>query len=158
MRTFCFETCQRIPRPRPEVFEFFSNAANLETITPPWLSFRIETPLPIAMRAGVLIDYRLRVHGIPLRWRTRIATWNPPHQFVDEQLRGPYQLWHHEHVFEETGGGTMMRDRVTYAVLGGSLINRLFVRKDLEAIFAYRARCIVECLKPGPQPQSRPLA
>lgn len=140
MRTFRFEASQFIPRPRAEVFQFFSDAANLEAITPPWLKFHVVTPPPLEMRGGTLIDYRLRVHGVPLRWRTRIAIWDPPHRFVDDQLRGPYRLWHHEHVFEEAPGGTRMHDRVQYAIAGGAIINRLFVRRDVERIFTYRAR------------------
>jgi len=140
MRTFRFEASQFIPRPRAEVFQFFSDAANLEAITPTWLKFHVVTPSPIEMREGTLIDYHLRVHGVPLRWRTRIAIWDPPHRFVDDQLRGPYRLWHHEHVFEEAPAGTRMHDRVQYAIVGGSIINRLFVRRDVERIFTYRAR------------------
>jgi ligand-binding SRPBCC domain-containing protein len=140
MKTFQLEASQLVPRPRADVFAFFSDVANLESLTPPWLNFHIVTPTPIRMEVGALIDYRLRVHGIPLRWRTRISVWEPQRRFVDEQLRGPYRLWHHEHVFEDIKGGTRMHDRVTYAVWGGALINRLFVRKDVEKIFAYRAQ------------------
>lgn len=149
MKTFLFEASQWIPRPRPEVFQFFSDVCNLEAITPPWLNFHIETPTPIEMRTGTMIDYRLRVHGIPLRWRTRIAAWEPDRCFVDEQLRGPYRVWHHEHRFEEADGGTRMRDRVRYAVVGGAWVNRLFVRKDVERIFAYRSKQLTELFTPG---------
>jgi len=140
MKPFRFEASHFVPRPRHEVFLFFSDATNLEAITPPWLNFHIETPSPIEMRQGALIDYRLRVHGLPMRWRTRIAIWDPPHRFVDDQVRGPYRLWHHEHVFEEAKGGTWMHDRVHYAVRGGILIDRLFIRRDVKRIFAYRAQ------------------
>ena len=92
------------------------------------------------MGEGALIDYRLRVRGIPMRWRTRIDVWDPPHRFVDEQLRGPYRLWVHEHTFENVDGGTLMRDRVRYAVWGGALVNWLVVRRDVEKIFAYRTK------------------
>lgn len=139
MNTFLFETEQVIPRPRDEVFAFFADATNLQSITPPWLQFHIETLEPIRMGTGVMIDYRLRVRGIPLRWRTRINVWEPPHRFVDEQIRGPYRLWVHEHTFDEVEGGTLIRDRVRYAVIGGALVNRLVVRRDVERIFAYRA-------------------
>ena len=142
MKTFRFEASQFVPRPREEIFEFFSNAANLEAITPPWLSFHIVTPKPIQMHEGALIDYRLRVHGIPLRWRTRITLWEPPHRFMDEQLRGPYRLWQHEHAFEQVDGGCLMQDRVNYAVIGGALVNRWFVRRDVERIFNYRTQRI----------------
>ena len=139
MKTFQFEATQLITRPRGEVFAFFSDAANLEAITPTWLKFVICSPQPITLRRGTLIDYRLRVHGVPIRWRSLISVWEPPARFVDEQVRGPYRLWHHEHRFEEVEGGTNVHDRVRYAPLGGALINSLFVRRDVERIFAYRA-------------------
>lgn len=138
MRESLFETELWLPRPRAEVFSFFADAANLERITPPWLSFHILTPGPIEMREGTLIDYRLSVRGIPLRWRTRIELWQPPEGFVDVQLRGPYRLWHHTHEFEERDGGTLCRDRVRYAVPGGWLVDRLLVRRDVERIFRHR--------------------
>lgn len=131
-----------LPCPRAEVFPFFADARNLETLTPPWLHFEVLTPEPIAMRAGVRIDYRLRVHGIPLRWQSEISVWEPPVRFVDEQRRGPYRLWHHEHTFEERDGGTLCGDVVRYAAPGGPLrplIERLLVRRDVERIFAFRA-------------------
>ena len=127
-----------LPRPRPEVFAFFAEARNLEAITPPWLKFEVLTPAPIAMRAGTLIDYRLRLHGFPIRWRTEITLWEPPVRFADTQLRGPYRLWEHTHTFVEKDGGTLCRDEVRYAVPGGALIERLFVRRDVERIFAHR--------------------
>lgn len=127
-----------LPRPRPEVFAFFSEARNLEAITPPWVKFEVLTPAPIEMRAGTLIDYRLRVHGFPLRWRTEITAWDPPFRFADSQLRGPYRRWVHTHTFEEKDGGTLCGDNVSYAVPGGALIERLFVRRDVERIFAFR--------------------
>lgn len=144
---FRFETSVWLLRPRGEVFTFFSDAANLEAITPPWLNFHILTPPPIVMRAGALIDYRLRVHGLPLRWRTRIVVWEPPFRFVDEQLRGPYRRWVHEHTFEERDGGTLCGDRVEYDVPGGRLIERLFVRRDVERIFAHRKERLTEMFR-----------
>jgi ligand-binding SRPBCC domain-containing protein len=96
------------------------------------------------MRAGTEIDYRLRIHGVPLRWRTRIESWQPERRFVDVQLRGPYRLWHHTHEFEEVAGGTLCRDVVRYAVPGGRLVDRLFVRRDVERIFEFRRRALVE--------------
>jgi ligand-binding SRPBCC domain-containing protein len=128
-----------LPSPRGQVFSFFADAANLEAITPPWLSFQIVTPSPIEMRPGALIDYRLRIRGIPARWRTRIAAWQPPNRFVDEQLRGPYRQWIHEHIFEPMDGGTLTRDVVRYAAPFDFLVHRWMVRPDIERIFAYRS-------------------
>ena len=127
-----------LPRPPAEIFPFFAEAKNLQRITPPWLDFSILTPPPIEMRAGALIDYRLKVHGIPLRWRTEITAWEPPTRFVDEQVRGPYRVWRHTHTFEAKDGGTLCRDEVEYAAIGGVLIEKLFVRRDVERIFRHR--------------------
>lgn len=138
-----------LPRPIGEVFAFFADAGNLEAITPPWLRFRIVTPRPIAMRAGALIDYGLRLHGIPMRWRTEITAWEPPHRFVDEQLRGPYRLWRHEHTFREEDGGTRVRDEVRYRVLGGPLVEPWLVRPDLRRIFTFRTEKMQELLGPS---------
>lgn len=138
MKTYHLDTELWLPRPRAEVFEFFSDAGNLERITPPWLNFEILTPQPIELKAGTLIDYRLRLYGVPIRWRTEIAEWNPPHQFVDQQLRGPYSLWHHTHRFEERDGGTLCSDEVRYRPFGGALVQWLYVRREVERIFAYR--------------------
>lgn len=131
-----------LPRPRNVVFPFFANARNLETITPAWVQFQILTPGEIEMRPGALIDYRIRIHGIPVRWRTEITLWDPPYRFVDVQLRGPYRRWVHTHTFEEHPEGTRCLDHVEYAVWGGSLINRLFVRRDVERIFRYRTQAL----------------
>lgn len=138
MRVYRYSSELRLPRSREEVFPFFADAANLELITPPWLRFRVLTPRPITLRPGALIDYRLGVRGIPFRWRTEITVWEPPVRFADRQLRGPYRLWEHEHVFEETESGTVCRDHVRYAVPGGALVHRLLVKRDVERIFAYR--------------------
>jgi ligand-binding SRPBCC domain-containing protein len=143
---------QRLAHPIAEVFAFFGDARNLEAITPPLLRFRVmdSGADAIAMGPGALIRYRLRVRRMPVGWLTVIREWDPPLRFVDEQLRGPYALWHHTHTFEALDdGGTLMRDVVRYALpLGalGELVRRLFVRRDLEAIFDYRARRIVELL------------
>lgn len=142
MRKKTFEQEIWLPRPREEVFRFFSDARNLETLTPPWLRFRIATERPIEMGVGTEIDYRLRIHGVPMRWRSSIDLWEPPHRFVDRQLRGPYRLWVHLHEFEERDGGTLCRDEVEYAVPGGELVDRLFVRRDLERIFRFRAETL----------------
>lgn len=132
---------QFIPRPRAEVFDFFSKAENLDFLTPPWLHFRILTPLPIAMHCGTLIRYRIRWRLVPVGWTTEIKVWDPPFRFVDQQLKGPYRLWHHTHAFEETADGTRMTDEVRYALPWGplgSLAHACIVRRDLEAIFDYR--------------------
>ncbi len=142
MTTHIFETELWLPATREQVFPFFADARNLESITPPWLNFHVITPGEIPMRAGALIDYRLRIHGLPVHWRTEIAAWEPPFRFVDQQLRGPYRQWIHTHVFEEQNGGTRCRDHVAYAVPGGAIVNRLFVRRDVEKIFAYRAMAL----------------
>lgn len=138
MREFLFQSKIWLAKRREEIFPFFADAANLEKLTPPLLRFEILTPQPIPMQAGTLIDYRLRVHGVPLKWRTRISAWEPPFRFVDEQLRGPYRQWIHEHRFEEENGGTLCVDTVRYAVWGGALVNALVVKRDVAKIFAYR--------------------
>jgi len=129
-----------LEHPRDEVFPFFSDALNLEEITPPWLRFRIVSKLPIQMNEGAEIEYRLRIRGIPIGWRSRITTWDPPHRFVDEQVRGPYRIWIHEHLFIEDSGGTLCEDNVRYVPRGGALINALFVERDVQKIFAYRSQ------------------
>lgn len=144
MKTFLFKSELWLARPRNEVFPFFAEARNLETITPPWLRFEILTPYPIEMRPGAVIDYRLRVHGFPIRWRTEITEWQPPHRFVDQQLRGPYHMWHHTHTFLEHDGGTLCRDEVVYRPVGGALINWLFVQRDVKKIFAFRQKVLAQ--------------
>ena len=138
MKTFVYKSSIWLPRPLDEVFEFFSDAANLEVLTPPWLNLSISTPTPIEMRPGTLIDYRLRFRGVPLRWRSEITVWDPPHRFADVQVKGPYRQWVHEHSFVEQDGGTLAGDRVAYAVWGGALANKLVIRRDVERIFDYR--------------------
>lgn len=132
---------QVLGRPLHEVFAFFAGARNLERLTPPWLSFQVLTPEPITMRVGMLIDYRLRIHGIPLHWTTRIDEWEPEGAFVDRQIAGPYRLWHHRHSFRAQGDTTVVSDTVDYALpfgILGETAHRLFVRRDLERIFAHR--------------------
>lgn len=131
-----------LPLPSEELFPFFADNANLDAITPPWLNFRVVTPPPIVMREGALIDYKLRVRGIPLRWQTRINVWEPPHRFVDEQLRGPYRQWMHEHTFEARDGGTLARDVVRYAVPLDFLVYRWLVQPDIENIFRHRSAAL----------------
>lgn len=150
MKEYILETELWLPRSRDEIFPFFAEARNLETLTPPWLRFEVLTPAPITMRPGALIDYRLRVHGVPLRWRTEIAEWQPPQRFVDVQVRGPYRLWHHTHTFEAREGGTLCGDRVRYWPRGGAVINWLLVRRDVERIFAFRRRRMQELFGGGP--------
>jgi len=150
VKEFLFEAETWLPRPRPEVFSFFADAQNLEPLTPPWLNFEVLTPAPILKRPGTLIDYLIRVHGVPIGWRTEIVEWSPPQSFVDTQLRGPYRLWHHTHWFEERDGGTVCGDRVRYFPRGGALINWLFVRRDVERIFQYRQRRLREIFPPKP--------
>ena len=140
---------QHLSRGREQAFEFFGDARNLEAITPPWLHFRVVTGEPIEMRPGTLIEYRLRLHGVPLRWLTRIEEWDPPRRFVDVQLFGPYRVWHHTHTFEHNGDGTLMSDEVRYALpLGplGDVAHRLLVRGELERIFEFRQRRVAELL------------
>lgn len=131
-------------RSLPEVFAFFAGAENLNLLTPPWLHFSILTPLPIEMRQGTVIRYRLRLRGFPVRWDSEITEWEPPLRFTDMQIRGPYRLWVHRHRFEETPEGTLVTDTVTYRVPGGSLVNRLFVAGELRRIFAYRKAKLLE--------------
>lgn len=144
-------TSIRLPLPIVDVFDFFGNASNLEKITPPELHFRIITSLPILMGEGTLIDYRLRLFGVPLLWKTRIAVWEPPYRFVDEQLSGPYHTWIHTHRFTEVQGSTLMEDMVTYRLpfrLLGEAAYPL-VRLELNRIFGYRRQAIWRILVGG---------
>ena len=135
---------QRLPGTPEEVFPFFSDADNLEAITPPWLAFHVVTPRPIDMGVGTLIEYKLRLRGIPVSWLTRIEVWEPGVRFVDAQLSGPYKLWHHTHEFEPDGdSGTIMRDVVRYALPYwplGEVAHALLVKRDLARIFDFRAQ------------------
>jgi ligand-binding SRPBCC domain-containing protein len=135
-----------VPRPRYEVFAFFGDAANLERITPPFLRFRVLTPPPIAMRPGTLIDYRLSLHRVPLRWRTEIEAWEPPHRFVDRQLHGPYRQWVHTHTFSDKDGGTQVEDQVLYRLRGPSpftrMVHGLLVGPDTRQIFEFRHQAL----------------
>jgi ligand-binding SRPBCC domain-containing protein len=149
MRVHVLQREQRLDRSRDEVFAFFADAFNLEALTPPLLGFEVLTPRPIEMAAGTRIRYRLRVHGVPVRWLTEIREWAPPERFVDAQLRGPYSLWEHTHEFEALpGGGTLIRDTVRYRpILGplGVLVLPL-VRRDLRTIFDFRSDAVSRLL------------
>ncbi len=146
MNTFTLSTELLIEKPIDEVFSYFSDAHNLVEITPPRMKLVVLTPHPIEMQVGTLIDYRVKLRGIPLRWQSEITEWNPPHKFVDEQRKGPYRAWIHTHIFDETEQGTMVMDRVEYAVLGGQIVDKLFVRPDLHQIFEYRSKRLQEIL------------
>jgi ligand-binding SRPBCC domain-containing protein len=130
-----------LPAKRDEVFRFFSDAANLEHLTPPWLHFRVLTPGPIQIRRGTIIDYRLRLRGFPIGWQSAITAWEPPHRFVDEQRRGPYRRWIHQHEFLAERGGTTVRDSVEYELPLAS-VTRWFVQRDVERIFSYRSHVL----------------
>jgi ligand-binding SRPBCC domain-containing protein len=138
MRTLESETW--LPACIDEIFAFFSDIRNLERLTPAWLRFHVVTP-PVAMGVGTLIDYRLKIHGLPVHWRSEITAWEPPHGFVDEQRKGPYKKWVHTHIFEARDGGTLIRDHVEYQVPGficEPLLHRFMVGPDLKVVFAHR--------------------
>ncbi|HEY0391240.1 MAG TPA: SRPBCC family protein [Solirubrobacterales bacterium] len=147
------ERSQRVEVPVERAFAFYGDSRNLEPLTPPWLHFEVTTPGPLKLRSGALLDYKLKLHGVPIRWRTLIEAWEPPLRFVDRQAKGPYTLWEHTHLFEPDGNGaTVIRDRVRYAIpLGplGTLAHRLFVRRDLERIFDFRRDAVAERLPAG---------
>jgi ligand-binding SRPBCC domain-containing protein len=140
---YLLQRSQRIPIPVEDAFAFYADTLNLEPMTPPWLHFRVLNREALRMEAGALLHYRLKLHGFPIRWTTRIESWEPPSGFVDTQLKGPYRLWEHTHTFEADGEtATVIHDRVRYALpLGplGWVAHRLFVRRDLERIFDFRA-------------------
>jgi ligand-binding SRPBCC domain-containing protein len=146
-RRWQLEQTQLVPKPRSEVFAFFSDAYNLERLTPVFLGFKILTPGPIEMRPGAIIDYSLRLYGVPVKWKTRIEVFEPETRFVDSQLEGPYRYWQHLHEFEEVEQGTRMRDVVNYELPFGPLGTvalALFVRGSLERIFRYRRQAITD--------------
>ena len=148
-----YQTEMWIDAPIGKVFEFFSDPANLEQITPPWLKFKMMPFEHLSIGPGTIIDYRLRLHGVPITWQSEITEWNPPNHFVDVQKKGPYRHWTHTHEFDEAGTGTFVRDSVDYKVPGGYLIDRVFVRKDIERIFTYRKSKLRELMMAAPADQ-----
>ena len=137
-----FESELWLARPRDEVFAFFSNAANLETLTPPWLHFHVLNPAAV-IHQGVRIDYRLRLHGVPLQWQSEISRWDPPSSFVDEQRKGPYRRWVHTHTFTAERGGTRVGDAVDFEVPFGWLVGGLVMR-EVTKIFAFRQQALLQ--------------
>ena len=139
---------QWVPSPLEKVFAFFSDAKNLEVLTPPWVHFRVLHMSTPAIQEGTLIDYRLRIKGIPIKWQSRIVEWTPNVGFVDVQTKGPYAIWHHTHAFEKSGGGTLMRDKVKFAVPLGAIGKFLvggMVSRDVNKIFQFRKVAIESC-------------
>lgn len=161
MDDYLIERSLVIHRPLEETFAFFENAENLEKITPENLNFEILSPLPIEMKSGALIDYKLRLFGVPFQWQTRIEEYDPPHKFVDTQVSGPYAKWHHTHLFYEVPEGTLCIDRVLYLPpLGplGTLANAIFVRSTVDDIFNYRTKRLLELLGPATEASERDAA
>ena len=154
MRVYVLEQTQRVEMSPAEAFDFYGDALNLEPLTPPWLHFEVITPRPLTLQQGTLLEYRLKLHRVPLRWRTLIEIWEPPLRFVDTQEKGPYSLWEHTHLFEADGqGATVIHDRIRYAIPYGplgSLAHRLFVRRDLERIFEFRGAAVAKLLGSSP--------
>ena len=148
-----YQTEMWVDAPIDKVFAFFSDPANLEQITPPWLKFKMLTTERLSIGRGTIIDYRLRLHGIPITWKSEITEWNPPNNFIDVQKKGPYRYWAHTHEFIESGTGTFVRDSVDYKVPGGYLVDRLLVRKDIERIFTYRKSKLRELMTAQPVDQ-----
>ena len=138
MKEFLLQRSVVVPGSLRKVFSFFADPANLEQLTPPWLGFTILQASTPTTQQGTTINYRLRIRGIPLRWQSIISNSNPPHSFVDEQVRGPYRSWHHTHNFVQLDNGVRVEDLVRYSVPGGRLAHWLFIRRDLERIFDYR--------------------
>jgi ligand-binding SRPBCC domain-containing protein len=159
---YTLTTWQWLPLPRDRVFGFFSDAFNLERITPDLLRFRVLTPAPIEMCAGALIDYRLSLRGLPMRWRSEITEWEPPSRFADTQRRGPYREWHHTHTFEERDGGTFVTDAVRYRLIGPGLltraVNTLLVAPDIRRIFAFRHDALERALDLEGRTKSGPVS
>src|SRR5918996_1428715 len=161
MRVYGFERHQAVPVSLEDAFAFYGDADNLEQITPPWLRFRILDPRPGMLSAGARLEYSLVLHRFPIRWITEIDVWEPPHRFVDHQVRGPYRLWEHTHTFAPVPGGTLLIDRVRYAIPYGPLgmlAQVAFVRRDLRRIFNYRRDAVAALLGDGAATLSRPCS
>jgi len=144
LKTTTLHTSQWLPDSIEKIFEFFSNPENLERLTPSKLQFQMLTPTPVEMKEGLELEYKLKVHNIPLRWTSLITNWDPPNQFVDEQLKGPYKSWVHTHKFTPCGSGTQVEDHVQFRVPGGRLLEKLIVQKDLASVFNYRQQLLTE--------------
>ena len=147
---FAFQSEQWIPSPPKDVFPFFGEAKNLEQITPPWLKFQILKQPEGSIDSGAIIDYKISLKGLPIKWRTKIEHWHPPSKFSDTQLKGPYRKWVHMHNFKELQGGTLMIDHVTYRLplnLPGQIIAGRYVKSDISRIFAYRRKIIQKLWK-----------
>ncbi len=146
-------TCEQfLPYPIDRVFDFFKKPENLDHVTPANLGFKILTPSPIPMAEGTVIDYTIRLYGIPMKWQTVITDYDPPHSFTDTQVKGPYKTWIHTHRFTPKDGGTLMADEVQYEVpLGflGDIVKAVFVQKEVEKIFAYRKKIIGDLFEKG---------
>lgn len=149
MREELFQATQDLSVPRDQVFTFFADPSNLQRLTPGWLHFQVQTPEPLPRGEGAVFEYKLRVRGLSLRWKTLIEAYEHGHRFVDRQVQGPYALWHHTHLFEDLpDGGTRITDRVRYRIgwgIFGRIAQAFWVQKDLEAIFAHRKQVISEC-------------
>ncbi len=146
MKIYTIQRKQWVPHPQEKVFDFFSKAENLERLTPAFLRFQI-TRAPRLMEIGAQIEYKLRVHGMPIHWLTDIEKWDPPHEFVDTQKKGPYRLWHHTHRFRAEYSGTWIEDTVRYALpfgVLGRLAHALVVQRDVRQIFDFREHVIRE--------------
>lgn len=156
MKTYFFKQEIHIPQPLETVFQFFSNAENLNRLTPPHLDFKILTRLPIIMTKGTLIDYQLKIYHFPVKWKTEITVWEPSYRFIDSQIKGPYKKWIHEHKFETVGDNTKMTDTVEYAIPGGIFspaINNVFVRRDIQKIFDFREEQLLKIFGQHDKPE-----
>ena len=145
MKLYTLESNQFINKPIEEVFQFFSKPENLSVITPAKLGFKILSPNPIKMEVGRLIDYNIYLMGIPIHWRTLITDYEPPNMFVDQQIKGPYAMWHHTHTFHKVKGGVEIKDRIVYSIpfgFLGQLLNYLWIKRDLNNIFLHRKKVI----------------